>query len=65
MDYDFTQFLEVFGGGIAKLKDYIEGAFGYINDTLMYLPSELGQYVITIAVVSVIFLILGRSSNHG
>lgn len=65
MSYDFEHIFDVLGGGIVKLAEYIKGAFGYIEDVLIYLPAELGSYVVSIVIVSVAFLILGRSSNHG
>lgn len=62
---DIIQLIESLGGGIVKLVEYIHSGLAYVTDVLIYLPVELGSYAMSIVFISVAFLYLGRSSNHG
>lgn len=56
--------IDMIGGGLSNLYDYMINGINYILQLLSYVPVEISAFMVTSMLMSLVFLYLGRMSNN-
>lgn len=56
--------IDMIGGGLSNLYDYMINGINYVLQLLSYVPVEISAFMVTAMLMSLVFLYLGRTSNN-